>query len=891
MLISLRDAVARPDSPLAAVGSGGWTGGARQLVLVDGGPAPADVDGALAVVSAADPRTREALADIAGKAAGLVVVGDDALAERIAAAISVPVAVPAPSGPASGRAASGRAASGRAGLPEVWAWLNGRAALSAARHADRMAGLAAVGWRHLRSAEPGARPLTAWAAGQLGARVRLVAAGADPDGWRGGDWAAYAEQCRRQAPAPVPLDVPHHGHVVLVDSAGAVLLAERAEPWEPGEPELLAQVARFAAMAAWADDVRGQEMRFAQAGRRLRAAALRRLMDGHIADARRTLEPVLPGFVAAGAGAVALVEAAPHEGPAVLSVAIDRAAGGRALIVPVSELRAAERRSRQVVVVHPGGARELEALLEAVTSAVAGRTAGGSATTPWQGIGAAVEAAEHAWASAAAGPGDAEARDGRVPLPELLGADARGWAKRLLQGLRENDDARRAELLRVTEVTLWSGPSKASRLLGMHDDTVRAHVRAVAEAVGLDAADTVHAAVLYLAVRLGALPDPVTVDQRVTLREALGHDGARQWAQGVVGRLDTDTRTAVTSWLRHGRDATAAGGQLGVSQSTVYNRMARARQATGLDVTRHPGQRLEMALALLICDPAFRDEALGGPALRAADAPAPTPAGAQALVIDTGTAHSARVYDYFLGGTTNFPADRAASEKILAFAPSVRTASRECRGFGNRATAFVAGRGVDQFIDIGTGIPTSPNLHEIAQGVNRFARVVYVDHDPIVLQHAEQLMEGTEEGATAYVHGDFYEGPALLDRPEVTAVVDFGRPVALCLNNLLHFVPDEDAYARVAALVARLAPGSMLTLSQTTTEFHPELVAKVVAMMSAGVTRARARTREEFARFFTGLELVEPGIVCASHWRPEPGAAVPDPREVNALAAVGRVVG
>ncbi|NUS12899.1 MAG: hypothetical protein HOY69_16115 [Streptomyces sp.] len=526
-----------------------------------------------------------------------------------------------------------------------------------------------------------------------------------------------------------------------------------------------------------------------------------------------------------------------------------------------------------------------------MTAAVPGRTAGPSTATPWRGIGAAVEAAEESWAADHGGPGGPDGRDGRVPLPEILGADARGWAARLLQGLHGTDESRRAELLRVAEETLWSGPSKAARSLGVRDDTVRGYVRSVADAVGLDTADTVQAAVLYLAVRLGALPDPVTVDQQVTLREVLAHDGALAWARDVVGRLDEEMRATVTAWLGHRRDAAAAGARLGVSQSTVYNRMARARRATGLDLTGHPGHRLEMALALLITDTDLYDRALQDLALKRADAPPPTRTGPDPLAIDTSTPQTARVYDYFLGGTTNFPADRRAAERIIKAAPIVRTASRECRAFANRATAFVVGQGVTQLVDIGTGIPTPPNLHETAQAVNRFARVVYVDHDPIVLQHAQKLMEGTEEGATAYVHGDLHEGTALLDRPEVTAVVDFSRPVALCLNNVLHFVPGDEAYGIVAALVARLVPGSMLTLSQTTAEFAPELVARVVAMMSTSVTRAKARSRTEFARFFTGLELVEPGIVCASHWRPDRDADVPDPAEVNALAAVARVVG
>jgi hypothetical protein len=263
------------------------------------------------------------------------------------------------------------------------------------------------------------------------------------------------------------------------------------------------------------------------------------------------------------------------------------------------------------------------------------------------------------------------------------------------------------------------------------------------------------------------------------------------------------------------------------------------------------------------------------------------------VAIDTGTAHSARVYDHFLGGGTNWPSDRRAAEGIASINPHTELACRECRSWVNRAIEWSvrerSGRGPAQIFDIGTGIPTSPNIHETAQRIDRHARVVYLDHDPVVLEHAGELLPGAAEGRTAYVPGDFMEGAALFDMPEVQDVLDLSQPVTLALNSLLHFVPDESVYDIVAAMVNRLAPGSLLMITQITTDFDPDLVRRVITSVSRNVTPARARSAEEFSRFFEGLELVEPGIVCPSEWKPAPGRELPDRRRVNALAAVGRI--
>ncbi|MGW5442107.1 SAM-dependent methyltransferase [Streptomyces asiaticus] len=237
--------------------------------------------------------------------------------------------------------------------------------------------------------------------------------------------------------------------------------------------------------------------------------------------------------------------------------------------------------------------------------------------------------------------------------------------------------------------------------------------------------------------------------------------------------------------------------------------------------------------------------------------------------LNQGRPHSARMYDYFLGGKDNYVADREAAAKVLTLWPGVMIAARTNRAWMHRAVRFLAAeRGIRQFLDIGTGIPTRPNLHEVAQGIAPESRVVYVDNDPIVLAHAQALLKSRPEGRTAYVHGDVTEPEAILASPDLTEVLDLSQPVALSLVSLLHFVPDEwGPYDLVQRLVDALAPGSFLVLSHITPDFDPEATQKTVQVYHSGGIQGKIRTRDEVERFFTGLELVEPGLEVPHRWR------------------------
>ncbi|MBF9072632.1 SAM-dependent methyltransferase [Streptacidiphilus fuscans] len=234
--------------------------------------------------------------------------------------------------------------------------------------------------------------------------------------------------------------------------------------------------------------------------------------------------------------------------------------------------------------------------------------------------------------------------------------------------------------------------------------------------------------------------------------------------------------------------------------------------------------------------------------------------------------HSARMYDYFLGGKDNYAVDREAAERVLQVFPNMRLAVRANRAFMRRSTRALAELGLRQWLDIGTGIPTSPNLHEVAQSVAPDARVVYVDHDPVVLAHSRALMTSTPEGRTAYIHGDVRDPEAILDAPQLAETLDLGQPVVLSMVALLHFVPDiREAQAIVDRLFKPLPSGSALVLSHATAELDPEGAPKVQEIYNQVGTTLQLRNREQFASFFDGLELLEPEIVTAHRWRPDDG--------------------
>jgi hypothetical protein len=245
----------------------------------------------------------------------------------------------------------------------------------------------------------------------------------------------------------------------------------------------------------------------------------------------------------------------------------------------------------------------------------------------------------------------------------------------------------------------------------------------------------------------------------------------------------------------------------------------------------------------------------------------------------TDVPHSARIYDYLLGGKDNFQADRDAAGAITQDWPHLAISMRANRNFMARLTHFIAAElGIRQFLDVGTGLPTSPNLHEVVQAVDPASRVVYVDNDPIVLVHARALLTSTPEGRTAYIDADLHDPAAILAAPQLTETLDLSQPVSLSLIAVLQFIVDEtEAHRIIDELMRPLASGSVLSLSTVTADSAPDEVTRGVAAYVARGISEKARDHGEVVDLFSGLDLIEPGVTLVNRWRPdEAAAALPD---------------
>ena len=269
-------------------------------------------------------------------------------------------------------------------------------------------------------------------------------------------------------------------------------------------------------------------------------------------------------------------------------------------------------------------------------------------------------------------------------------------------------------------------------------------------------------------------------------------------------------------------------------------------------------------------------------------------------VIDTSVAHEARMYNYWLGGKDNYPADRALAEAVIAQIPTIGAMARANRAFLGRSVRYQVEQGIRQFLDIGTGIPTEGNVHEVAQGLAPESRVVYADKDPIVLAHARALMSSTPEGRTAYISADLNDPRSILDDPTFAELIDRDEPVGIMLIAILMYVQDSDPREVVRTLLDAVPSGSHLTITHATADFDPVAVNTAIeAGKRAGITFT-ARTHDEVESLFGDLELVDPGVVPVLSWKPElgatDGAATPlregqpeiDPKSAYYYCGVGR---
>jgi hypothetical protein len=718
-----------------------------------------------------------------------------------------------------------------------------------------------------------------WCADRLGARAEVVPPGGRLPAWAPGDVVAELDALA-SGRVPGPVQVPS-GVVLAVGRRRpgsrerlSLLLVERDRAFTAEEIAALKQITIGLGVLAYMEEVSERDARLSAASAALRLSGLQQLMAGDLVRAGRTLEPLVPGLVAVGSGRVAIAECAPREDRGALAAEVEQVLKGRALIVlcPVSD--------RQVIIIYPaevGAGGVLEQALGTVVDRMRGRSAGISAPTPWHGTAGAYETAVAALAEARGARPRLRVHDGRAPLPEQLSLDARMLSALILLPLRRLPRAQREDLVDVVGQTLWWGPEAGSRLVGWSADTLADRLAQISALTGLDPGDEWQRAALYLAVRHAALPEPPTLDPRVRLEDVLSHAAARRWAAQVLDPLKhlpsrsggpTAIQVAVC-WLRHGRRPEPVMAELGIGRSTVYRRLAQVSSATHLEVTQFWGHATELMLALAVAG----HMPVGSLPPLARDLDGPRREGEPMVVgpeIDTGKPHPARMYDYYLGGRTNYKADRDAAQLVIDNVPEAVPAAVTNRAFINRAVRYLTAQGIDQFLDIGAGIPTSPNVHETAQRVNPAARVVYIDNDPIVLAHVGDLLASTPEGRTAYAQADVHAGTALFDLPEVRDNLDLDRPLGLFMFALLHFVPGDDAARLVREMTARLVPGSAFALSHVSPDFAPERTAWLVQSYRERGIPAEVRSKEGIEAILAGIPggtLVDPGVVPPPEWR------------------------
>lgn len=739
-----------------------------------------------------------------------------------------------------------------------------------------------------------------WVSREAGADVRVVG------GHREQDWpsevsrqtAVLRELVRGRETGPVRSTA--QGRYVEVWPVGVgpphrLLVASRDEPWGGRGRFGLEQVAVMVAGLLREEDVTERERRLHAAVQAARTSAFQYLMVGDVTSAGRAVEPLAPGLMAAGVVQVAVLEKAPEEDREEVAAEVDEALQwGRALTVlcPVDDA--------QIIIIWDGAQAPVQTVLEPVAEADPDRAVGVSGRGPLEHAARLYGAAAVSVEAALRTPGGVAVHDGRPPIAELLDSSARAWARELLAPLEQNlAGEERRRLLEVCSAGIQMGPHGAGRLLGMHRDTVLARLDELTGRVNLDRSLLGDRAKLDLAMRLADLPPPVPDTAPAGgVRQVLDNEGAVMWGSGVLIGLPARLISALSAWVEHELDAEGTARELGISSGTLASWLREAGTLTHLPLRKdRPAALHELLWALYTSGHVRPSTVTGseGEAQRTGAAGAAGQAGTLAAGQPlTDRAHPARAYDYFLGGRTNYAADRAAAQQAVELAPSVAVMARENRAFMLRAVRHLAGNaGIRQFLDLGAGIPTEPSLHQVAQSEDPGAHVVYVDEDPVVHAHAEALLSGSPLGRTAFLRADATDPASVLDSPEVRESLDLNRPVCLSLVALLPFVTDDQvAYEMIRGFTGALAPGSCLTVSHLTGDVDPEGV-KTVCEQSQNLTGSPVvpRTYEEVAWLLEGLELITPGIVLVHRWRSERSEEdlVEDDARVGSYGAVARI--
>jgi hypothetical protein len=699
-----------------------------------------------------------------------------------------------------------------------------------------------------------------------------------------------------------PVRTSAHGRYVEVWPVGVgpphrLLIASRDEPWGGRGRFGLEQIAVMVAGLLREEEVTERERRLHAAVQAARTSAFQYLMVGDVTSAGRAVEPLAPGLMAAGVVQVAVVEQAPGEDREEVAAEVEETLQwARALMVlcPVDDA--------QIIVIWDGAQAPVQTVLEPVAEADPDRAVGVSGRGPLEHAARLYGAAADSVEAARRTPGGVAVHDGRPPLAELLDASARAWARDLLSPLERNLAAvERRRLLEVCSAGIAMGAQGAGQLLGLHRDTVTARLDELTARVGLDRALLGDRAKLDLAMRLADLPPPVPGTAPAGgVRQVLDREGASMWGNGVLSGLSPRLLSALVTWVHHELDMEETAEELGISGTTLAGWLREAGTLTHLPLRKdRPGAVHELLWALYTTG-RVRPSAVTGSeddGQRTGRHPSGEERPPTATVQGqprTDEPHPARLYDYFLGGRTNFAADRIAAQHTVEAAPSVAVMARENRAFMLRAVRHLAGQaGVRQFLDLGSGIPTEPNVHQVAQAEAPASRVVYVDEDPVVHAHAQALLRGSPLGRTAFLRADAADPARVLASSEVRDGLDLDQPVALSLVGLLPFVADDrEAQEMIRGFVAALAPGSYLTLSHLTGDFDSEAAEEVCDQYESltGV-RPEPRSRAQVAALLSGLDVVEPGIVAVHRWRSgrAEGDLADEDARVGSYGAVARI--
>ncbi len=739
--------------------------------------------------------------------------------------------------------------------------------------------------------------LLEWVARETGAEVRVV------DGHREQAWP---DEVRKQSGLlrelvrgreRGPVRGSSDGRYVEVWPVGVgpphrLLVASRQGAGSGRRQIGLEQVAVMVAGLLREEDVSEREHRLRAAVLAARTSGFQYLMVGDVTSAGRAVEPLAPGLTAAGVVQLAVVEIAPAEDRSAVAAEVEEALQwGRSLTVlcPVDP--------SQIIVIWDGAQAPVQTVLEPVAEAAPERAVGVSGRGPLEHAARLYGAAAVSVEAARRTAGGVAVHDGRPPLSELLDAPARAWARELLAPLEENlAPAEKRRLLEVCQAAIAMGSEGAGRLLGLHQETVSARLDELTSRVGLDSARLGDRATLDLALQLAELPPPVpgTVPAPGGVREVLSGDGSAMWGTGVLAGLSTRLLSALAAWVHHELDDREAARELGISSDTLTSWLREAGTLTHLPLTKdRPGAVHDLLWALYVTGRVRPASLAGGEGGGQQAEPYETvsPVDGEPR---TDRPHPARVYDYFLGGRTNFAADRIVAQQSVEATPQVAMMARENRGFMLRAARHLARRsGIRQFLDIGAGIPTEPNLHQVAQSEDRSARIVYVDNDPVVHAHAQALLTSSPQGRAVFLRADANDPAGIFESSEVRDTLDLEQPVALSLIALLPFVTDDQAaHEMLRRLTARLAPGSHLMLSHLTPDQDPEGIHTVSELYEkqTGVP-LRTRTYGEIAALLQGLDLLDPGLVLVHRWgsdRSEQDLAHDDPR-IGSYGAVARI--